>query len=47
MEGLEKGLEEGLEKGKSEVARKMLAHKMPISEIVNLTGLDEQEILSI
>jgi predicted transposase/invertase (TIGR01784 family) len=43
----EEGIEEGIEEGKFEVARKMLARKMPIGEIVDLTGLSEQDIMSI
>ncbi|MDR3279225.1 MAG: hypothetical protein LBT23_01825 [Synergistaceae bacterium] len=30
-----------------EVARKMLARKMSVGDIVDLTGLDEQDILSL
>ena len=30
-----------------EVARKMLDRKMPVGGIVELTGLDEQDILSL
>jgi ribosome-binding protein aMBF1 (putative translation factor) len=38
---------EGMEKGKFEVARKMLARKMPVSEIVDITGLNERDVLSL
>ncbi|GHV39929.1 hypothetical protein FACS1894187_20420 [Synergistales bacterium] len=30
-----------------EVARKMLARKMSVSDIIDITGLNEQDILSI
>ncbi|GHV33572.1 hypothetical protein FACS1894187_02220 [Synergistales bacterium] len=30
-----------------EVARKMLARKMSVSDIIDITGLDERDILSI
>jgi predicted transposase YdaD len=42
---------EGMEKGKGEkafeVARKMLARRMSVSDIVDITGLNEREILSL
>jgi hypothetical protein len=41
----EEGIIEGMEKGKVEVARKMLARRMSVSEIVDITGLNEQDIL--
>ncbi|MDR1481167.1 MAG: hypothetical protein LBI74_00905, partial [Synergistaceae bacterium] len=43
----EEGIEEGMEKGKFEVARKMLARRMPISDIIDMTGLNERDILSL
>jgi predicted transposase YdaD len=45
--GMERGMEKGMERGKVEVARKMLARRMPVSEIVDITGLNERDILSI
>ncbi|MDR0648108.1 MAG: hypothetical protein LBF92_02080, partial [Synergistaceae bacterium] len=42
---------EGMEEGKAEkafeVARSMLARRMPISDIADITGLDEGSILSL
>jgi hypothetical protein len=38
---------EGMEKGKFEVARKMLARRMPIDDIADITGLNERDILSL
>jgi hypothetical protein len=39
--------EEARMEGKFEVARKMIARKMSISDIVDITGLDERDILSL
>ncbi|MDR1515123.1 MAG: hypothetical protein LBS45_05460 [Synergistaceae bacterium] len=39
--------EEARMEGKFEVARKMLARRMPIDDIVDITGLDERDILSL
>ncbi|GHV39181.1 hypothetical protein FACS1894187_18860 [Synergistales bacterium] len=54
---MEEGMEEGKEAGEAgeageakkafEVARKMLARKMSVSDIIDITGLNEQDILSI
>jgi hypothetical protein len=41
------GMEKGMEKGKFEVARKMLARKMPVSDIIDITGLNERDLLSL
>ncbi|GHV56559.1 hypothetical protein FACS1894216_20570 [Synergistales bacterium] len=38
---------EGEENKAFEVARKMLARKMPVSDIIDLTGLDEDDILAL
>jgi predicted transposase YdaD len=46
-EGIIEGMEKGMEKGMFEVARKMLARSKPMSEIVDITGLNERDILSI
>ena len=42
--GMEKGIAEGMAKGKAEVARNMLAIGMPWSQIVQLTGLTEDQL---
>jgi predicted transposase/invertase (TIGR01784 family) len=47
QDALEQGIEKGIEKGRFEIAQRMLARKMSIGEIVDLTGLDEKEILAI
>ncbi|MDR1649580.1 MAG: hypothetical protein LBR71_04900, partial [Synergistaceae bacterium] len=39
--------EEGIEEGRFEVAQKMLARNMSIGDIIDLTGLDEKQILAI
>jgi predicted transposase/invertase (TIGR01784 family) len=44
-QGKAEGRAEGETKGKFEVARKMLARKMPISDIADMTELDERDIL--
>lgn len=43
-EGREKGRAEGRAEGKLEVAQKMVAAHLPIEMIVEMTGLDEEEI---
>jgi predicted transposase/invertase (TIGR01784 family) len=45
--GIEEGREEGREEGKFEVARKMLSRKMSVSDIIDITGLNEKDILSL
>jgi hypothetical protein len=47
IEGMEQGREQGREQGMFEVARRMLARSKPMSEIVDITGLNERDILSI
>jgi hypothetical protein len=51
IEGRKEGRVEGREKGREEkafeVARKMLARNMSVSDIIDLTGLGEKEILAI
>jgi predicted transposase/invertase (TIGR01784 family) len=42
--GLEEGLEKGREKEKLEIARKMKATGRPLSEIMEFTGLTEEDI---
>jgi predicted transposase/invertase (TIGR01784 family) len=46
-EGEAKGRAEGKAEGKFEVARSLLARKMSVSEIVDITGLNEGDILSL
>ena len=42
--GLKQGQEQGLKEGKREIARKLLKMKMPIEEIIKITGLSENDI---
>ena len=42
--GLEKGMEQGLAKGKAEVARQLKSMGLPLSQIVQATGLTAEEI---
>jgi hypothetical protein len=46
-EGREEGWERGRKEGKFEVARNMLSRRIPISDIIDITGLNERDILSI
>ncbi|GHS95361.1 hypothetical protein AGMMS50276_10660 [Synergistales bacterium] len=46
-EGMEKGLEEGEAKKAFEVARRMLSRNMSVSDIIDVTGLGEDDILSL
>ena len=46
-EGEEKGREKGEKKSKSEIAKKLLAKKMPIDEIIEITELTKEEIEKI
>ena len=43
----EEGIKEGIEQGIEQVAKKMLELKVPIQDIINATGLTEEEILNI
>ena len=49
--GLEQGIEQGKEEGKKsnqmEIARKLITLKIPIEQIIEITGLTEEEIKSI
>ena len=49
--GVEKGLEKGLEKGEKkkalEIAKNLLKIKLPIQQIVEVTGLTKEEILTL
>ena len=42
--GTKRGQELGLKEGKREIARKLLEMKMPIEEIIKITGLSENDI---
>ena len=44
---MEKGRENGIKEGKFEVARSMLARKMSVSDIVDITGLNEKDVLAL
>ena len=41
------GFDRGLEQGRKEIAKKLLELKMPIEQIIQITGLSEEEIKSI
>lgn len=43
-EGIAKGREQGVKEGMKEVAQKMISKNMPISQIIELTGLSKKEI---
>ena len=47
QKGLEKGREEGLEQKAVEIARKMLEKKKEMAEIVEFTGLTEEQIRAL
>lgn len=44
---IESGLKKGMEKAAREIAKKMKARNRPISEIVEDTGLSEEEIKAL
>jgi predicted transposase/invertase (TIGR01784 family) len=44
QEGVEEGLEKGETKAKIAIARRMLANKHPLEEIVKCTGLSLAEV---
>ena len=46
-EGLQKGLEQGREQSKKEIAQNLLSLKMPIEQIIQITGLTKEEINNI
>lgn len=41
------GFKRGLEQGKLEIAKKLINIKMPIEQIIEITGLTEEELKSI
>ena len=45
--GLREGKEAGLHESKAEIAKKLLALKMPIDQIIQITDLTEEEIKQI
>jgi predicted transposase/invertase (TIGR01784 family) len=45
--GEARGRAEGEARGKFDIARTMFARKMSVSDIIDITGLSEQDILSI
>ena len=46
-QGEAKGLAEGLEKGRVEIARNLLSIGLSVEQIVNATGLTEEQIRSL
>ena len=44
QEGIQKGIQQGVAEGRLEIARNALRMKMPIDDIVRLTGLTREEI---
>ncbi len=45
--GIKQGIKQGIEQEKRQIAKKMLLNNMKIADIVNLTGLTEQEIMKL
>ncbi len=43
-EGIEKGRAEGIKKGKIETASAMLARGYPLADVIEITGLSEQQL---
>ena len=46
-DGYEEGLEKGVQKGKKEIAKKLLAKKYSIEDIIELTGLSKEDLESL
>ena len=46
QKGRQEGLQEGVERGRFEMARKMIERGLPLDEIVQITGLPEDDIKS-
>ena len=44
QEGRQEGLQEGLQRGKLEIARRLLQLGMSLAQVVQVTGLSEQEL---
>jgi predicted transposase/invertase (TIGR01784 family) len=45
--GLEKGLEKGIEEGLKKTARNLITKGLDVSFIIEITGLDENDILRL
>ncbi|MDI3481866.1 MAG: hypothetical protein PWQ97_1521 [Tepidanaerobacteraceae bacterium] len=45
--GIEKGIEKGMLEAKLEIARKLLNKGRKVDEIMEITGLSEEEILKL
>jgi predicted transposase/invertase (TIGR01784 family) len=43
----EKAAQDGLKQGQIKIARTMLARNMPVGDLIDLTGLDEKQILAL
>ena len=43
----EKGIQKGIEKNSFEIAKKMLRKGLPVSDIIEFTGLSKDEILKL
>lgn len=43
QKGLQKGLQQGLQQGKREIAERMFRKGASVSDVVELTGLSEEE----
>lgn len=46
-EGIEEGIKQGIGQGIEQVTKKMIKLNMPVEDIMNITGLKEEEILQI
>ena len=44
QDGRQDGLQEGLQRGKLEIARRLLQLGMSLAQVVQVTGLSEQEL---
>ncbi|HHW03904.1 MAG TPA: hypothetical protein GXX35_14045 [Thermoanaerobacterales bacterium] len=45
--GMEKGMEKGMLEAKLEIARKLINKGRKVDEIIEITGLSEEEILKL
>ena len=45
--GIEQGIKKGLEQGSKKIAKKLKDKKMPIEEIIEITGLTKEEVIEI
>lgn len=46
-EGIEEGIKQGIGQGLEQVAKKMIKLNMPVQDIINITGLKEEQILQM